>query len=118
MLNKFNRYHKLSKLDDILYNKWHKSQNQFSTVLNMVLIWYLMVLGNIIKHIENTILDSNDKNSFFKYINKKLHSKDNISPLKSHIDINIICNDFEKAECLSHQLNLFSGIAQHPYYPY
>ena len=60
-------------------------------------------------HIKNTC--AIDKTSFFKYLNKKLQSKDNISPLKSHNDNNIICNAFEKAECISHQFKSFVNLS-------
>ena len=55
--------------------------------------------------LESKVLSSNDKSIFYKFINKKLHSSNFISPLYNEIDNSITSSDFYKASCLSHQYN-------------
>ena len=52
------------------------------------------------------MLSSNNKSSFYNYINTKLHNKNLIPPLRNRVDHNIIyTNDFDKADCLSDQFS-------------
>ena len=53
--------------------------------------------------LESKVLSSNNKSTFYKFINKKLHSSNVISPLYNEIDNSISSSDFDKASCLSHQ---------------
>ena len=53
--------------------------------------------------LESKVLSSNNKSTFYKFINKKLHSSNFISPLYNEIDNSISSSDFDKASCLSHQ---------------
>ena len=53
--------------------------------------------------LESKVLSSNNKSIFYKFINKKLHSYNCISPLYDEIDNSISSSDFDKASCLSHQ---------------
>ena len=53
--------------------------------------------------LESKVLSSNNKSTFYKFINNKLHSSNFISPLYNEIDNSISSSDFDKASCLSHQ---------------
>ena len=48
-------------------------------------------------------VSSNNKSTFYKFDNKKLHSSNFISPLYNEINNSISSSDFDKASCLSHQ---------------
>ena len=48
-------------------------------------------------------MSSNYKSIFYKFINKKLHSSNFISPLYIEIDNSILSSDFDNASCLSYQ---------------
>ena len=52
---------------------------------------------------ESKVLSSNNKSTFYKFVNKKLHSSNFISPLYNEIDNLISSSDVDKASCLSHQ---------------
>ena len=54
---------------------------------------------------EKHALNSNDKYSFFKYINSKLKSNKPLSVLRSNSDGSIITNYSDILECLSLQFN-------------
>ena len=53
--------------------------------------------------LESKVLSSNNKSIFYKFINKKLHSSNCISPLYNEIDNSISSFDFYNASCLLHQ---------------
>ena len=94
LINKCKKFHSLSKSIPSYYVKWRSLQFKLYSEIK---------LYNI--KTEEHALNSNDKSSFFKYINSKLKSNKPLSVLRSNSDGSIITNHSDILECLSLQFN-------------
>ena len=94
LINKCKKFYSLSKSIPSYYVKWRSLQFKLYSEIK---------LYNI--KTEEHDLNSNDKSSFFKYINSKLKSNKPLSVLRSNLDGSIITNYSDSMECLSLQFN-------------
>ena len=92
------KFHSLSKYIPSYYVKWRSLQFKLYSEIKLYNIYVFIKT-------EEHALNSNDKSSFFKYINSKLKSNKPLSVLRSNSDGSIMTNYSDILECLSLQFN-------------